>query len=244
MDTTVQRLEDRMLAGGLTTARSIDRWSDLHADEVGPRHGAQAVARLWDRPDPAAVHAPGLRRCPCGRRWRLLHDSTAVRNTVVPTAGTCTGWRVLGIPPSRYGPHDVDRGPETHLRFWSDTTTVHHLVVPVRPERSADRGLFDLAALVSRAAMRGVGTPSVPGRDDPTATGPPWAQRFPGYRLDERAIDQPWELRTVALVLAGVEDRPELGERVGVELDRIAARLPIRSSIYTAWLWALARATH
>lgn len=260
MDTLLERLEGELIGRGLTTRASINHWTDLHADEVGPRRGAQVVARLWDADSWDAVSACTelLDRCACGRRWRIVRNSPTVHNVVIPVAGGCTGWRVLGVPPSWYNvrlrcqgssdlaallrrEHGVSRDP-AHVRMWSDSPEVHHVVVPLRPDLRRDMGSFELAALVSRAALRGFGTTSTRSRDHCPSQEPVWAHEFPGYGFDERTFDNPWELRTVALVIATTRDSPHLRSEIRDDLERIAPELPVRASIYTAWLWALVHA--
>ncbi|MEU6697786.1 nitrile hydratase subunit alpha [Pseudonocardia sp. NPDC046786] len=244
----MERLEQELVGRGVAGPGAIGRWSDAHADELGPRWGSQAVARVWLR------RADGLGRCGCGRRWRLVRDTASVRNVIVPAApgvASCSGWRVLGMPPSWYRPapgaprrvrfelseglgHRLDTN--RRVRIWTDDPVTHHLVVPIAPQ--ADLGPFELAGLVGRLALRGLS--GVARQADPPV-GPRWAQRYPGYPLDERIVERPWELRAVALLLATAEGNPALRAPMSTELTAAAEKLPVRGSIYTAWLQVLAR---
>lgn len=236
MNPLLDRLEGELLGRGLVTRDSVDRWTDRHADEVGPRHGAQAVARVWGSGrhlDATAAGAAVLGRCACGRRWRYVPDTPTVRNVVLPGTPRCTGWRVLGAPPIRYREPDARTGRQ--VTFWSDDATTHHLVVPLRPIEARDAGPFELAALVSRTALRGFEDTPPP----PTATPAEIGCGLPGYAHDERALDSPWELRVFALLLATLTDSPDREPSLRAEVERAAKDLPVRRSIYVAWLRAL-----
>jgi len=166
MNPLLDRLEGELLGRGLVTRDSVDRWTDRHADEVGPRHGAQAVARVWGSGlhlDATAAAAAVLGRCACGRRWRYVPDTPTVRNVVLPGTPRCTGWRVLGAPPTRYREPDARTGRQ--VTFWSDDATTHHLVVPLRPIEARDAGPFELA-FSSASRTAGPGESHTPALDE------------------------------------------------------------------------------
>lgn len=222
------------LRRGLTTTEAVDRWYDHHADEVGPRTGARAVARVWSgaaRNGGAGGLGDDLGRCACGRVWRAHHDTDTVRNVVLPGAPGCSGWPVLGVPPSWYRPRSeylfetvTPDDPAVRTAIWTDSPRTHHLVVP-RVPAGETRGPADLESQVGRAALRGVPVASA----DPAPPGDPeWARALPGYVLDERLLDHPWELRALALVLAIGTDRPGLrsvlvGTAVSAPVDDVGA---------------------
>lgn len=241
MDLLVNLAERAVLRHGLTTADTIDRWYDHHADEVGPRAGARAVARIWTgtgRPDTADAAGARLGRCGCGRVWRTHRDTPGVRNVVLPAGTGCSGWPVLGVPPSWYRPRseyllDVagHTGPGVRTAIWSDSARVHHLVVPGAPARCTD-GPADLEGRVSRAALRGLDPAPSPAPPDAR-----WARGMPGYDLDERLLDRPWQLRAVALVLAVGTDRPDLRPLLAAAVAAAPS-----AEVYAAWPAAAAAA--
>src|SRR5690606_25305746 len=126
---------------GLVSTAAVDRWADAHADEVGPIHGAVAVAHRWTtgpKPPPETIGT-----CGCGRRWRLVDNGSARHHVVLPAGRSCTGWPVLGVPPSWWRRELADdkdlraylareRGLEldrsTELAVLVDDRSTHHLV--------------------------------------------------------------------------------------------------------------------
>jgi nitrile hydratase len=99
---------------------------------------------------------------------------------VVCTLCSCYPWPVLGLPPVWYksAPYRAravsdPRGvlaefgvslPEaTQIQVWDSTAEVRYLVLPMRPPGSEDLTENELAALVTRDSMIGVGLPKAPG---------------------------------------------------------------------------------
>ena len=59
----VKALESLLVEKGLLDPRTVDAWIEVYTEEIGPKRGAEVVARAWT--DPAF-------------RDRLLADGTAV----------------------------------------------------------------------------------------------------------------------------------------------------------------------
>src|SRR5258706_5105789 len=106
----VKSLESLLVEKGLVDRAALDALVDTYEHKVGPRNGAQVVARAWV--DPAY-------------KQRLLTDSTSaiaefgfigaqsehllaventpeVHNVIVCTLCSCYPWAVLGLPPVWY----------------------------------------------------------------------------------------------------------------------------------------------
>lgn len=177
----VRALESLLVEKGLVDPKALDILIDTYEHKVGPRNGAQVVARAWS--DPAY-------------RRRLLEDATAaiaelgftgrqgehmiaventpdVHNVIVCTLCSCYPWPVLGLPPAWYksapyrsrvviDPRGVlhefglDLPAETEIRVWDSTAELRYLVVPQRPAGTGGWSEKDLAKLVTRDAMIGV----------------------------------------------------------------------------------------
>lgn len=176
----VKALESLMVEKGLVDPAALDAIVDFYEHRVGPRNGANVVAKAWT--DPAF-------------RERLLADATAaigelgytggqgehmvavenrpgVHNLVVCTLCSCYPWPVLGLPPVWYKSNAyrsravIDpRGvlaefgtvldEETQVHVWDSTAEVRYLVIPERPADTAHLDEAQLAALVTRDGMIG-----------------------------------------------------------------------------------------
>jgi nitrile hydratase len=187
LELRVRALETVLTQKGYVDPAALDALIDTYQTKIGPRNGAQVVARAWC--DPAF------------RRW-LLEDATAAiaslgfsgrqgehmvaventpeqHNLVVCTLCSCYPWPILGLPPTWYksapyrarvvkDPRGVleDFGvrlPETvRIRVWDSTAEVRYLVVPQRPTGSEYLTERELADLVTRDSMIGTGLPLQP----------------------------------------------------------------------------------
>ena len=113
-----------------------------------------------------------------------VENSAAEHNMVVCTLCSCYPWPVLGLPPIWYksAPYrsravidprgvlkefGVELPPETRIRVWDSTAEVRYLVVPMRPEGTEGFTEEELASLVTRDSMIGVGLPLGPGEARP-----------------------------------------------------------------------------
>jgi nitrile hydratase len=188
LEVRVRALETVLTQKGYIDPAALDALIDTYQTKIGPRNGAQVVARAWCDTE--------------FRRW-LLDDATsaiaslgfsgrqgehmvAVENTpeqhnlVVCTLCSCYPWPVLGLPPTWYksapyrarvvkDPRGVleDFGvqlPErVRIRVWDSTAEVRYLVVPQRPAGTEHLGERQLAELVTRDSMIGAGLPLAPG---------------------------------------------------------------------------------
>jgi nitrile hydratase len=145
------------------------------------------VARAWVDPDfkrrlleDASEAANSLGHVsPVGAHLIALENTPEVHNLVVCTLCSCYPWEVLGLPPVWYksapyrsraviDPKGVlsDFGlklPEqTKVRIWDSTAETRFLVLPMRPEGSAELSEEQLAELVTRDSMVGTGLPKSP----------------------------------------------------------------------------------
>jgi nitrile hydratase len=116
-----------------------------------------------------------------GEHMVVVENGPAVHNLVVCTLCSCYPWPVLGLPPVWYksapyrsraviDPRGVLREfgialpDDVEVRVWDSTAEVRYLVLPQRPAGSEGLGEDELAGLVTRDSMIGVGLPKAPAR--------------------------------------------------------------------------------
>ena len=177
----VKSLESLLVEKGLVDRAALDALIDTYEHKVGPRNGAQVVARAWSDPNykqrlladaDKAIAELGYGGQQ-GEHMVVVENTPTVHNMVVCTLCSCYPWPVLGLPPVWYksaayrsrsviDPRGVLREfglelpDEVEVRVWDSTAEVRYLVLPERP--SATEGLTEdgLASLVTRNAMIGV----------------------------------------------------------------------------------------
>jgi nitrile hydratase subunit alpha len=182
----VRRLEERLIAAGLT--------SDAQLDAVigqvlsgSPAKGAQVVARAWVDPAfrgrlqadaNAALDELGLSMStgPRPQRFTVLPNTPERHHVLVCTLCSCYPISLLGPSPSWYKSEAyrarVVREPRAVLAEFGlvlpeDTEIVvhdtsaesRHMVLPVRPAGTEGLGESELAALVTREGL--IGTSAV-----------------------------------------------------------------------------------
>src|SRR5713101_3721239 len=183
----VKSLESLLVEKGLVDRAALDALIDTYEHKVGPRNGAQVVARAWV--DPAykqrlltdsdkAIAELGFGGQQ-GEHMVVVENTPAVHNMVVCTLCSCYPWPVLGLPPVWYksapyrsravaDPRGVlnEMGmrlsDEVEVRVWDSTAELRYLVLPERPEGTENWNEDELAAIVTRDAMIGVAKVVVP----------------------------------------------------------------------------------
>ena len=197
LELRVRALETLLTQKGYIDPAALDVLIDTYQTKIGPRNGAQVVARAW---------------CDTEFRRRLLEDATAAiaslgfsgrqgehlvaventleqHNLVVCTLCSCYPWPILGLPPTWYksapyrarvvkDPRGVLADFGVHLsetvriRVWDSTAEVRYLVLPQRPAGSEHLSERELADLVTRDSMIGTGLPLKPGGASTARTSP------------------------------------------------------------------------
>lgn len=177
----VKALESLLVEKGLVDRAALDALVDAYEHKIGPRNGAQVVARAWT--DPAykqrlladadtAIAELGYGGMQ-GEHMVVVENTPKVHNLVVCTLCSCYPWPVLGLPPVWYksasyrsraviDPRGVLREfglelpQETEVHVWDSTAEIRYLVLPERPAGTEKLNEEQLAALVTRDAMVGV----------------------------------------------------------------------------------------
>ena len=187
MQLRVRALETILTEKGYIDPAALDAIVEACETQIGPHNGARVVARAWVDPDfkrrlleDATKAANSLGHVsPVGAHLIALENTPEVHNLVVCTLCSCYPWEVLGLPPVWYksapyrsraviDPKGVlsDFGlklPEqTKVRIWDSTAETRFLVLPMRPEGSAELSEEQLAELVTRDSMVGTVLPKSP----------------------------------------------------------------------------------
>ena len=187
MDVRVRALETLLTEKGYVDPAALDELIDTYQTRVGPRNGAQVVARSWVDPEfrawlgrdaTAAIESLGF----AGRQGEhmvAVEQTDDTHHMVVCTLCSCYPWPVLGLPPTWYksAPYrsrvvrdprgvlaefDVTLPDDVDIRVWDSTAEVRYLVIPQRPAGTDGWSEEQLAELVTRDSMIGVGRPRDP----------------------------------------------------------------------------------
>jgi len=178
----VRALESLLTQKGLVDPVALDVLIETYETKIGPRNGAQVVAKAWTEPDfkqwllddgSAAIASLGF----MGRQGEdmvVLENTAEVHNMVVCTLCSCYPWPVLGLPPVWYksAPYrsravseprgvladfGVTLPDEVEVRVWDSTAELRYLVLPARPAGTDDWSAEQLADIVTRDSMIGTG---------------------------------------------------------------------------------------
>jgi nitrile hydratase subunit alpha len=178
----VKVLESILTEKGLIDPAALDALVDTFEHKIGPRNGARVVAKAWVDPayrqrlltdGTAAIKELGYSGLQ-GEDMVVLENTEEVHNMVVCTLCSCYPWPTLGLPPVWYksAPYRArvvadPRGvlaefgvtiPETtEVRVWDTTAELRYLVLPKRPAGTDGLTEAQLADIVTRDSMIGVG---------------------------------------------------------------------------------------
>jgi nitrile hydratase len=184
----VKALESILIEKGIMTTAAVDRLVEIYENEVGPQLGAKVVARAWT--DPAfkqRLLADATKACADfgigglqGEDMVVVENTADIHNVIVCTLCSCYPWPVLGLPPNWYKepayrsrivkePRKVlreDFGYElsdsVEVRVWDSSSEMRYWVLPVRPAGTDALSEAELAGLVTRDSMIGVGPAASP----------------------------------------------------------------------------------
>jgi nitrile hydratase len=178
----VKALESLLVEKGLVDPAALDALIDTYEHKVGPRNGAQVVAKAWvdsaykkrllaDATNAIAELGYGGRQ---GEHMVVVENTPKIHNLVVCTLCSCYPWSVLGLPPVWYksAPYrsravidprgvlrefGVDLPQDTEVRVWDSTAELRYLVLPERPAGTENLSEEQLTAIVTRDSMVGAG---------------------------------------------------------------------------------------
>lgn len=183
----VRALETLLTDKGYIDPQALNVLIDTYQTKIGPRNGAQVVARAWADPKykkwlledaKGAIASLGF----SGRQGEhliVIENTAEIHNMVVCTLCSCYPWPVLGLPPVWYksAPYrscavsdpigvlkefGVTLADGQRVKVWDSTAEVRYLVLPMRPSGTEDLGEDQLADLVTRDSMVGTGLAMTP----------------------------------------------------------------------------------
>ena len=181
----VRAIESLLVEKGLVEPAALAAIVETYENKIGPRNGAQVVARAWTDPEykarlladaTSAIAELGFSGVQ-GEDMVVVENTPDVHNMVVCTLCSCYPWPTLGLPPNWYksapyraravmDPRGVleefglDVAPEMEVRVWDSNAELRYLVLPERPPGTEGLDETALAALVTRDSMIGVGKPA------------------------------------------------------------------------------------
>ena len=180
-------LEALLVEKGLITSTAIDEVVKHYEEDIGPMKGAQVVARAWtdaafkarllDDGRAAVAELEFIERH--GAELVVVENTPEVHNVVVCTLCACYPWAGLGLPPSWYKSYayrsravreprvvlsefGLDLPESVEVRVWDSNSDIRYMVLPQRPAGTEGCSEEELAALVTRDSMIGVGVASPP----------------------------------------------------------------------------------
>lgn len=176
----VRALETLLTAKGFVDPATLDELIETYETRIGPRNGAQVVARAWVDPayrsrlldDATAAVAELGYSGRQGEHLQAVPNGQGVHHLVVCTLCSCYPWPVLGLPPVWYkspayraravidprgvlAEFGVDLDPATRIEVHDSTAEIRYLVLPERPGGTDGLTEDQLAALVTRDTMIG-----------------------------------------------------------------------------------------
>lgn len=187
MEARVRALESILVEKGYVEPAALDAIIDTYETRIGPRNGAQVVARAWCDPayaqrlrdDATAAIAEFGFSGRQGEHMVAVFNDRDTHHMVVCTLCSCYPWPVLGLPPVWYksAPYrsrvvidprsvlaefGVQLPGQKQIRVWDSTAEIRYLVIPERPAGTEAMSEEELAELVTRDSMIGTGLPRLP----------------------------------------------------------------------------------
>jgi len=181
VEARVAAIESVLVEKGVIDTEMLDQIVQNFEDNLGPMNGAKVVARAWTdsaykerllSDGTAAIAELGFHG-PQGEYMVVVENTLQVHNLVVCTLCSCYPWPTLGIPPKWYkAPAYRSRAireprkllaemgtvipDDVEIRVWDSSAEARYLVLPMRPEGTADLSEEQLAGIVTRDSMIGV----------------------------------------------------------------------------------------
>ena len=176
----VKAIESLLVEKGLITEETIDNWIEVYSEDIGPKRGAQVVAKAWVDEDfksrllenaALAIDEFGF----LGKataHLKAVENTDKVHNLVVCTLCSCYPFSLLGMAPNWYKTaayrsravrepravlkeFGVELNDDIEVRIYDSTAELRYLIVPQRPPGTENFSQGQLAALVTRNSMIG-----------------------------------------------------------------------------------------
>ncbi len=174
-----RRLEERLIAAGLTSDDEIDEYLTRLYTMASPVNGARMVARAWIDPryrdllladGTAGAAELGFDRL--GYQLRVVVNTETTHNVIVCTLCSCYPVSLLGPSPGWYksfayrsrtvrepravlAEFGLTLPDDVEISVWDSTSEARYMVLPSRPAGSDGLAADELAALVTRNGLIG-----------------------------------------------------------------------------------------
>ena len=174
-----RRLEERLIAAGLTSDDEIDEYLTRLYTKASPVNGARIVARAWIDPQyrdllladgTAGAAELGFDRL--GYQLRVVVNTETTHNVIVCTLCSCYPVSLLGPSPGWYksfayrsrtvrepravlAEFGLTLPDDVEISVWDSTSEARYMVLPTRPAGSDGLAADELAALVTRNGLIG-----------------------------------------------------------------------------------------
>ncbi len=183
----VKALESLLVEKGYVDPAALDELIETYETRVGPRNGAQVVAKAWTdaafmeklRSDATNAIADMGFIGRQGEHMVAVENTEDTHNMVVCTLCSCYPWPVLGLPPVWYkappyrsravsdprgvlAEFGVQLPENVGVKVWDSTAEIRYLVIPQRPQGTEGWSADKLATLVTRNSMIGTGLALTP----------------------------------------------------------------------------------
>jgi nitrile hydratase len=181
VEARVAAIESVLVEQGIIDTDALDQIVQHFEDNLGPMNGAKVVARAWSdaaykerllADSTAAIAELGIGG-PQGELMVVVENTPRVHNLVVCTLCSCYPWPTLGLPPKWYktpayrsraireprkllAEMGTDIPADVEIRVWDSSAEARYLVLPMRPDETADMSEDQLAEIVTRDSMIGV----------------------------------------------------------------------------------------
>ncbi|MEO0772095.1 MAG: nitrile hydratase subunit alpha [Pseudomonadota bacterium] len=173
-------LESLLVDRGMVAPETIDAWVEAYSDHIGPKRGAQVVARAWVddafharlmKNATAAIGEFGFDGAATGH-LKAVENTADQHHLIVCTLCSCYPFSLLGMSPAWYKsaayraravrePREVleefgvTLPEDVGVRVWDSTAELRYLVVPQRPAGTEGWDEAQLAEIVTRNSMIG-----------------------------------------------------------------------------------------
>jgi nitrile hydratase len=174
-----RRLEERLIAAGLTSDDEIDEYLTKLYTNASPVNGARMVARAWTDPDyrelllsDGDAGAAEMGFGDLGYALRVVPNTATTHNVIVCTLCSCYPVSLLGPSPGWYksfayrsrtvrepravlAEFGLTLPGEVEIAVWDSTSEARYMVLPSRPAGTEGLGPGELAGLVTRNGLIG-----------------------------------------------------------------------------------------
>ena len=180
----VKAVETLLLNKGLIDPKSLDELIDTYENRIGPKNGANVVAKAWVDPEykkrllidaTSAIRELSYQGRQ-GENMVVVENTPEIHNVIVCTLCSSYPWPVLGIPPTWYKSDEyrsrtvreprkvllefgLPLDPKVQIKVCDSTAEIRYLVLPMRPKGTENMNESELAELVTRNSMIGTGLP-------------------------------------------------------------------------------------